>query len=72
MTPGQFKIAENLARRMAERQGMTLSKSRRRDPRAIDYGNYTLTGPKRNTIHANASSSAAALAKVFEVLTADA
>jgi len=30
-------------RRMAERQGLQLHKSRRRDPRAIDYGEYWLT-----------------------------
>jgi len=30
-------------RRVAERQGLTLTKSRRRDPRAIGYGTFTLT-----------------------------
>jgi hypothetical protein len=36
------KIRENRLRRMAQRQGLTLQKSRRRDPRAIDYGTYML------------------------------
>jgi hypothetical protein len=37
------KIRENRLRRMAERQGLALQKSRRRDPRAMDYGRYWLT-----------------------------
>ena len=32
------KIRENRLRRMAGRQGLTISRSRRRDPRAWDYG----------------------------------
>ena len=36
------KIDENRVRRMAQRQGYTLHKSRRRDPRALDYGVYWL------------------------------
>jgi hypothetical protein len=36
------KVRENRLRRMAARQGMELRKSRRRDPRAIDYGQYWL------------------------------
>jgi hypothetical protein len=40
------KVRENRLRRMAERQGLRLVKSRRRDPRAIDYGTYRLmAGP---------------------------
>jgi hypothetical protein len=31
------RVRENRLRRMAERQGLALVKSRRRDPRAIDY-----------------------------------
>jgi hypothetical protein len=34
------KVRENRLRRMAERQGFRLVKSRRRDPRAVDYGTY--------------------------------
>ena len=35
------------ARRAAERQGITLSKSRRRDPRSIDYNTWRLDDPRR-------------------------
>jgi hypothetical protein len=31
------KVRENLLRRVADRQGLALHKSRTRDPRAIDY-----------------------------------
>jgi hypothetical protein len=34
------KVRENRARRAAARQGLVLTKSRRRDPRALDYGVY--------------------------------
>jgi hypothetical protein len=36
------KVRENRLRRMAGRQGLQLLKSRRRDPRALDYGRYWL------------------------------
>lgn len=36
------KTRENRLRRMARRQGLDLQKSRRRDPRALDYGGYQL------------------------------
>ena len=36
------KVRENRARRAAERQALKLTRSRRRDPRAIDYGGYWL------------------------------
>lgn len=36
------KVRENRLRRMAARQGLRLEKSRRRDPRALDYGTYRL------------------------------
>lgn len=35
-------VRENRLRRMAQRQGLALRKSRRRDPRAVDYGGYWL------------------------------
>jgi hypothetical protein len=44
------KVRENRLRRMADRQGLRLEKSRRRDPRAIDYGMYTLVDPNTNAI----------------------
>lgn len=37
-----LKVRENRLRRMADRQGLMLQKSRRRDPRAVDYGSYWL------------------------------
>lgn len=36
------KVRENRLRRKAERQGLRLVKSRRRDPQAIDYGKYMI------------------------------
>jgi len=36
------KVRENRLRRVAERQGLILIKSRRRDPRALGYGLYAL------------------------------
>lgn len=36
------KIHENRLRRMAERRGLRLEKSSRRDPDAIDFGTYRL------------------------------
>jgi len=40
------KVRENRLRRMAERQGYKLEKSRRRDPRATDYGQLALVPAK--------------------------
>jgi hypothetical protein len=37
------KVRENRLRRMAARQGFALSKSRRRDPRAYDFGTWQLS-----------------------------
>jgi hypothetical protein len=36
------KIRENRVRRMAQRQGLRMIKSKRRDPRAVDYGRFWL------------------------------
>lgn len=36
------KVRENRLRRSAARQGLTLTRSRRRDPRAVDFGRYWL------------------------------
>jgi hypothetical protein len=44
------KIRENRLRRMAERQGYTLRKSRRRDFRAADYGMYWIVDPNTRFI----------------------
>ena len=37
------KVRENRLRRMADRQGLKLRRSPRRDENAIDYGLYALT-----------------------------
>jgi hypothetical protein len=36
------KVRENRLRRMAERRGLRIEKSRRRDPGALTYGRYWL------------------------------
>lgn len=43
-----MKVLENRLRRMAERQGFVLEKSRRRDPKAKDYGLYRLLPDHRD------------------------
>ena len=37
---------------MADRQGLYLRKSRRRDPRALDFGSYWLIDLRTNTLMA--------------------
>jgi hypothetical protein len=44
------KVKENRLRRMADRQGLLLRRTRRRDPRAIDYGRYLLVDAQTNLI----------------------
>lgn len=44
------KVRENRLRRMAERQGLRYHASRRRDPRAIDYGRVWLTDAQTNAL----------------------
>jgi hypothetical protein len=39
------KVFENRLRRMAERQGFALRKSRRRDPLAIGFGRWWVVAP---------------------------
>ena len=41
------KVRENRLRRMAERQRLELRKSRRRDPRAKDYGRWYIVDVER-------------------------
>ena len=43
-----IKVRENRLRRMASRQGYRLQKSRRRDPRALGFGTFTLVKDKTN------------------------
>lgn len=40
--PTGDKVRENRVRRLADRRGFELRKSRRKDPGAVDYGLYTL------------------------------
>ena len=42
MTDWSFKTRENRMRRIADRQGLRLIKSRSRDTNALDYGLYAL------------------------------
>jgi hypothetical protein len=49
------KAMENRARRALERRGLQLQKSRRRDPRAIDFGGYMIVDPATNSVVAGAS-----------------
>jgi hypothetical protein len=53
MMTNQEKVRENKLRRMAARQGLKLLKSRRRDPRALEYGGYQLQEIK--TVHVKVS-----------------
>jgi hypothetical protein len=50
------RVRENRLRRMADRQGLRLEKSRRRDPRAIDYDRYWLLDLATGDVVAGASS----------------
>ncbi|HEX4864262.1 MAG TPA: hypothetical protein VFV02_09330 [Acidimicrobiales bacterium] len=42
------KVREARLRRMAERRGLKVVKSRRRDPLAVDYGRYVIVDPDSN------------------------
>jgi hypothetical protein len=44
------KVRENRLRAAALRQGLTLQKSRRRDPRALDYQGHWLKDARAKTI----------------------
>lgn len=44
------KVRENRLRRAADRQGLTLRKSRRRDPRALDFGWWMIVDLSTNMI----------------------
>ncbi len=44
------KVRENRIRRIAERRGFTVNKSRRRDPGAIDFGGYMLVDEHKNFV----------------------
>jgi hypothetical protein len=42
MTNYEFKVTENKLRRCAHRRGLSLIKSRSRDPSAPDFGKYMI------------------------------
>ena len=44
------KVRENRLRRMADRQGLALRKSPRRDRRALDYGVYRLINDRERVV----------------------
>jgi hypothetical protein len=49
------KKRENSVRRALARQGCLLRKSRRRDPRAVDYGGYIIADMRTNCVEAGGS-----------------
>jgi hypothetical protein len=49
------KTRETRLRRMADRQGLRLEKSRRRDPKAVDYDRYWLLDQATGNVVAGAS-----------------
>lgn len=46
MADREFKAHEAMLRRAVARLGFQLIKSRRRDPQAIDFGNYWIVDPQ--------------------------
>ena len=48
------KVRENKARRVLDRRGYVLYKSRRRDPHAIDYGGYMIADSQTQAVVAGA------------------
>lgn len=56
---------------MAERQGLRLLKSRRRDPRAIDYGAYWLVDVASNGVVLGDSNVGAPLDQIEAYLTGE-
>lgn len=46
------KVRENRLRRVADRQGLRLMKSRRRDPHATDFGTYMLVNVQTGGVDA--------------------
>jgi hypothetical protein len=48
--PQEDKVKENRLRRIAERRGMRLEKSRRRDPKAPDFEGFMLIDARKNYV----------------------
>lgn len=44
------RVRENRVRRVAQRRGLRIVKSRRRDPRALDYGCYCIVDADTNCV----------------------
>lgn len=44
------KIREKRLRNAAKRQGYDITKSRTRDPHALDYGGYMIVDPYKNSV----------------------
>jgi hypothetical protein len=57
MTKDEEKIRENRLRRAAQRQGLMLAKSRRRDIHATDYGTYMLLDAQASAVVASGARS---------------
>ena len=55
------RMRENRLRRRAQRQGLMLQKSRRRNPLALDYGGYWLVDVQHNLVVAGGQGSGYAL-----------
>ena len=53
--PNDEKTRENKVRRVAERRGLKLEKSKRRDMSAIDYGKYRFVDASSNFVIAGAT-----------------
>jgi len=48
--PTAIKVQENRVRRTAQRRGLKLMKSRRRDERATDFDRYAVKDPNRDLL----------------------
>lgn len=49
-TEAEFKVRENRMRRVLKRRGYRLMKSKRRDPRAYDFGGYMIIDARTNGV----------------------
>lgn len=63
------KIRENRLRRMADRQGLRLHKSRRRDYRALDYGTFIISDDRNRLVYGEWPTSGLTLDEVEKYLT---
>ena len=61
------EIGANRLRRMAERRGLRLHRSRRRDPQASDYGRYLLRDVNTRVIVAGTTSTGRAIWSLEDV-----